>query len=112
MGELTFHAEKLHVAECSRKPVYMFSFSTANYFLKLDKKHSIKAVAHGIITRHHIIRYRTACELVPPVSIWSVSVMYVHIFSFGCMVCAADSGIYVTETLCIDVVAFMLNKAQ
>ena len=48
MGELTFHAEKLHVDDCSRKPKYMFSFSAANYSLKLYKKHSIKASAHGI----------------------------------------------------------------
>ena len=37
---------KLHVDDCSRKPKYMFS--VANYSLKLDKKHSIKAAAHGI----------------------------------------------------------------
>ena len=46
MGELTFHAEK--TADCSRKPKYMFSFSVANYFLKLHKKHSVKAAVHGI----------------------------------------------------------------
>ena len=28
---------KLHVVDCSRKPKYMFSFSTANYSLKLHK---------------------------------------------------------------------------
>ena len=36
MGELTVHAEK--TADRSRKPKYMFSFSTANYSLKLHKK--------------------------------------------------------------------------
>ena len=40
MGALTFHAEK--TACC------MFSFSVANYSLKLHKKHSIKTEAHGI----------------------------------------------------------------
>ena len=45
MGELTFHVEKLHVDDGSRKPKYMFSFSAANYSLKLHKKHSIKAAA-------------------------------------------------------------------
>ena len=39
---------KLHVADCSRKPKYMFSFSAENYSLKLHKKHSIKAAVHGI----------------------------------------------------------------
>ena len=39
---------KLHVDDCSRKPKYMFSFSVANYSLKLHKKHSIKAAAQGI----------------------------------------------------------------
>ena len=39
---------KLHVDDCSRKPKYMFSFSAANYSLKLHKKHSIKAAVHGM----------------------------------------------------------------
>ena len=46
MGELTFHAEK--TADYSRKPKYVFSFSVANYSLKLHKKHSIKTAVHGI----------------------------------------------------------------
>ena len=33
---------KLHVADCSRKTKYIFTFSAANYYLKLRKKHSIK----------------------------------------------------------------------
>ena len=63
MGELTFH-----VADRSRKPKHMFSFSVANYSLKLQKKHSIKAALHGIrrFTRHYIIRYPIARELVIP----------------------------------------------
>ena len=36
---------------CSRKPKYMFSFSVANYSLKLHKKQSIKAAAHRIRCR-------------------------------------------------------------
>ena len=48
MGKLTSTPRKLHVANCSRKPKYMFSFSTANYSERLHKKHSIKAAAHGI----------------------------------------------------------------
>ena len=43
---------KLHVAECSTKPKYMFSFSAANYSLKLYKKHSVKAAVHGIRQFH------------------------------------------------------------
>ena len=31
MGEFTSMPRKLHVADCSRKPKYMFSFSVANY---------------------------------------------------------------------------------
>ena len=50
---------KLPAADCSRKPKYMFSFSAANYSLKLHKKYSIKA-------RHYIIRYLSARELVLP----------------------------------------------
>ena len=57
---------KLHAADCSRKPKYMFSFSAANYSLKLHKKYSIEAAAYGIITRHYIIRYLSARELVLP----------------------------------------------
>ena len=46
----------------------MFSFSAANYSLKLHKKYSIKAAAHGTddLTRHYIIRYLSARELVLP----------------------------------------------
>ena len=43
---------KLHVGDCSRKPKYMFSFSAANYSLKLHKKNSIKAAVHGIRQFH------------------------------------------------------------
>ena len=48
MGESPSMLRKPHVADCSRKPKYMFSFSTANYSERLHKKHSIKAAAHGI----------------------------------------------------------------
>ena len=48
MSELTSMPRKPQVADCSRKPKYTFSFSEANYSLKLHKKHSIKAAAHGI----------------------------------------------------------------
>ena len=44
----------------------MFSFSAANYSLKLHKTHSVKAAAHEIITMHYIIRYLSARELVLP----------------------------------------------
>ena len=52
---------KLHVADCSRKSKYMFSFSAANYSLELHKKHS-KAAVHGIRRFHkaYIIRYLSA----------------------------------------------------
>ena len=63
---------KLHVTDCSRKPKYMFSFSTANYSEGLHKRHSIKAAAHGIrcICRYieHVTsrkrrnRFRSHCE--------------------------------------------------
>ena len=36
---------KLYVANCSRKPKYMFIIRTANYSLKLRKKHSQSAWA-------------------------------------------------------------------
>ena len=64
---------KLHVDDCSRKPKYMFSFSVANYSLKLHKKHSIKAAAEGIrrFTRHYNFRYLSAADLVlPPDVLW------------------------------------------
>ena len=52
MGELTFHAEKIKVDDCSRRPTYMFSFSAANYSLKLHKRYSIEAAVHGIRRFH------------------------------------------------------------
>ena len=61
--------KKLHVDDCSRKPKYKFSFSAANYCLKLHKKHSIIKVQRmesNDFTRHYIIRYLNACELVLP----------------------------------------------
>ena len=67
---------KLHVDDCSRKPKYMFSLSTANYLLKLHKKHSVKAAVHGV-KGFHIIRYLSACELVLPPRI-SVPLQQVH----------------------------------
>ena len=59
---------KLHVDDGSRKPKYMFSFSAANYSLKLHKKHSIRLqrMESEDFTRHCIIRYRSARELVLP----------------------------------------------
>ena len=49
-----------------------FSFSTANYSLKLHKKHSIKAAAHGSdnFTEHYIIRLVSAHEFVLPPLLW------------------------------------------
>ena len=46
----------------------MFGFSAANYSLKLHKRYSIEAAVHGIrlFTRHYIIRYLSARELVLP----------------------------------------------
>ena len=43
---------KLQVDDCSREPKYMFSFSVANYSLKLHKRYSIEAAAHGIRRFH------------------------------------------------------------
>ena len=49
---------KLHVADCSRKTKYIFSFSVANYSLKMHKKHSIKAAAHGIRQFHKALHHQ------------------------------------------------------
>ena len=43
---------KLKVDDCSRKPKYIFSFSAANYSLKLHKRYSIEAAVHGIRRFH------------------------------------------------------------
>ena len=49
MGELTFHAKKTAWCRLHQETkVHVFGFSVANYSLKLHKKHSIKAAAHGI----------------------------------------------------------------
>ena len=66
-------ARKLHVDDCSRKP--KFSFSGANYSLKLHKKHSIRLqhMESDDFTRHHIIRYLSARELVLPSCVNSVT---------------------------------------
>ena len=65
MGELTFHAKKNCVADCSRKPKYMFNFIAVSNSLKLHKQHSIiQCVESDDFTSHYIIRYLSAHE--PP----------------------------------------------
>ena len=59
MGELTFHAE---ITTLPIAAVNQSTFTMANNFLKLHKKHSIKAAGHGI--RQYIIRYLSARQLV------------------------------------------------